>query len=151
MKQKYYFAYGSNMDQKQMKERCPDAELLGTASLRNYKLVFTIFSETRNCGCADIVPDYFSAVYGLFYRMTDPDFELLDEFEGVSKKAYRRISVTIEDGNGKLIEAETYEVVSKESEHQTPSEHYLSQILGPAQEFRFPLDYIKYLESFDPV
>ena len=151
MKQKYYFAYGSNMDQKQMKERCPGAELLGTASLRNYKLAFTIFSEKRNCGCADIIPDYFSAVYGLLYRMTDSDFELLDKYEGVAEKAYQRIRVTIEDGNGSLIEAETYEVVSKEEEHQMPSEHYLGQILGPAQEFRFPLDYIQYLKSFDAV
>ncbi len=137
------------MDQKQMKERCPDAELLGVASLSNYRLAFTIFSETRKCGCADIVPDYFSAVYGLLYRMTDSDFESLDKYEGVAEKAYRRIEVAIEDCDGHRVEAETYEVVSKEPEHQTPSGYYLNQILEPAQEFRFPSDYIEYLKSFN--
>jgi len=32
----YYFAYGSNLNRKQMLERCPDAQPKFTASLPNY-------------------------------------------------------------------------------------------------------------------
>lgn len=35
-----YIAYGSNMDMEQMKFRCPDAQLLGTGILENWRLMF---------------------------------------------------------------------------------------------------------------
>ncbi|TET49084.1 MAG: gamma-glutamylcyclotransferase, partial [Dehalococcoidia bacterium] len=40
----YYFAYGVNLNQKQMKDRCPDSKPLFTAVLPNYKLVFVGWS-----------------------------------------------------------------------------------------------------------
>ena len=40
MKTKMYIAYGSNMDLEQMQSRCPDAELLGTGRLENWRLMF---------------------------------------------------------------------------------------------------------------
>ncbi|HEY6798412.1 MAG TPA: gamma-glutamylcyclotransferase family protein, partial [Kineosporiaceae bacterium] len=36
----HYFAYGSNMDQAQMTQRCPSARLLGPATLPDHRLVF---------------------------------------------------------------------------------------------------------------
>ena len=40
MKTKMYIAYGSNMDLEQMQRRCPEAELLGTGRLENWRLMF---------------------------------------------------------------------------------------------------------------
>ena len=34
-----YFAFGSNLNQKQMKKRCKDSKYIGCYSLKNYKLV----------------------------------------------------------------------------------------------------------------
>ena len=41
----YYFAYASNLNQKQMQERCPDSKPVFTATLPNYKLVFLGWSR----------------------------------------------------------------------------------------------------------
>ena len=37
---KYYIAYGSNMNLKQMAERCPTAERIGIGKVKNYELQF---------------------------------------------------------------------------------------------------------------
>ena len=39
-KSRFYIAYGSNLNLQQMKHRCPTAEVVGTAVLRNWKLWF---------------------------------------------------------------------------------------------------------------
>ena len=37
---KFYLAYGSNLNMKQMQFRCPDARIVGTAEIPNYQLLF---------------------------------------------------------------------------------------------------------------
>ncbi|MDR0696309.1 MAG: gamma-glutamylcyclotransferase [Christensenellaceae bacterium] len=39
-KTKYYIAYGSNLNKKQMSERCPSAVFVGAASITGYELIF---------------------------------------------------------------------------------------------------------------
>ena len=40
MKDRYYFAYGSNMNLEQMKYRCPAAEVVENVRLEDYRLAF---------------------------------------------------------------------------------------------------------------
>ena len=40
MSKRYYVAYGSNLYVELMQERCPDAELVGTAVLSDYRLLY---------------------------------------------------------------------------------------------------------------
>lgn len=40
MKKRYYLAYGSNLHYQQMRSRCPDAEVVGTAMIPDYRLMF---------------------------------------------------------------------------------------------------------------
>jgi gamma-glutamylcyclotransferase (GGCT)/AIG2-like uncharacterized protein YtfP len=134
----YYFAYGSNMDADQMRERCPDSELVGVAILKNYKLGFTIYSPTRACGCADIVPSDSDSVYGLLYKLSDADLIALDTFEG-HPVHYRRIAVVVETADGPVT-AESYEVVDKKSDFAT-SERYLDLLVGAATRHGFPDEY----------
>lgn len=49
------FSFGSNMNLKQMKERCPSSEFVQMVKLPNYKLVFNRFSKMRNGGVASII------------------------------------------------------------------------------------------------
>ena len=42
MKDRYYFAYGSNMNLEQMKYRCPAAEVVENVRLENYRLAFRL-------------------------------------------------------------------------------------------------------------
>ena len=37
---KIYLAYGSNLNLKQMAQRCPTAKVLGTSTLKDYQLMF---------------------------------------------------------------------------------------------------------------
>ena len=37
---RYYIAYGSNLNVRQMRMRCPHATILGTANLKGWELLF---------------------------------------------------------------------------------------------------------------
>ncbi len=142
-----YFAYGSNMDAAQMKERCPNAELLGPAVLKNYELAFTIYSQKRKCGCADVVPKDGALVYGLLYRLTDEDQERMNAHEG-HPIHYQRVTVTVTH-SGEDQEAVTYEVVNKQEPIPTSNE-YLDLLRNAAKLHAFPEDYQAMLAAFVP-
>lgn len=142
----YYFAYGSNLDETQMKERCQESELIGVAVLKNYRLDFTIYSKKRMCGCADIVKDKGSEVWGLIYVLSEKDLQQLDAFEG-NPNYYRRTKVNVTDRTGKTIEACTYEVVNK-LPFQAPSSQYLDIIKTASRKFNFPKNYQDLLNNF---
>ena len=40
MEKRYYLAYGSNLNVRQMKLRCPTARIVGTATIEGYRLMF---------------------------------------------------------------------------------------------------------------
>ena len=143
-----YFAYGSNMDQDQMRERCPDAVLIGPVVLADYRLAFTIFSPKRLCGCADIVPSAGDSVYGLLYRLTDTDMRALDGFEG-HPVHYRRILVRV-NSRGEEMDAYSYEVVHKQ-EDLLPSAHYLGLLRAAADRSAFPDNYQAFLRNIQPM
>jgi gamma-glutamylcyclotransferase len=142
----FYFAYGSNLNQEQMRDRCPGAELVDVAALENYTLAFTIYSPTRKCGCADIVKSPGDVVYGLLYRLNETDAALMDDFEG-HPIHYKRVDVRVVS-KGAVVQAYTYEVVHK-SEGLHPSAHYLGLIIGAAKKFNFPARYQTFLRSFE--
>jgi hypothetical protein len=66
-----YFAYGSNMNWDEMRERCPYARVFVAAVLRAHKLAFTRESDRRGCGVADAVPQDGSEVWGVVDEITD--------------------------------------------------------------------------------
>ena len=115
----FYFAYGSNLDWEQMKERCPSASFYCRASLSNYRIDFTRKSTKRNCGVADIVKDNNYKVYGVVYRINEADLGKLSKHEGYvlqgDNNAYKRIEIIVfeEDNKKEPIIAFTYEVVKK--------------------------------------
>ncbi|TAK83191.1 MAG: gamma-glutamylcyclotransferase [Aquabacterium sp.] len=141
----HYFAYGSNMDERQMAVRCPGAVAVGKAVLADYRLAFTIYSSVRRCGCADIVKSRADNVWGLLYRLTERDMLSLDAYEGAPAH-YRRLTIIVSDVFGNDVEAEAYEVANKEREHQKPSDAYLGMILDASARYGFPEDYRGILE-----
>ena len=40
MERRYYIAYGSNLNVRQMKYRCPTARIIGTSVIKDYELLF---------------------------------------------------------------------------------------------------------------
>lgn len=142
---RYYFAYGSNMSEAQMRERCPDSHIVGKGLLRKYRLEFTKKSAGWGCGVADIVAADNSEVWGLLYELSDLDLLHLDKYEG-HPNYYVRNKVKIERPGGEPVEAISYEVVNKQK-FVPPSDEYLNVIKNAAQKYNFPLEYQHYLKS----
>ena len=85
---KLYFAYGSNMDHKQMKARCPSAKFIGCESLKN----FEYYIDRR--GVASLKPKYGAIASGTIWDIQDSsDWEVLDHYEGVKSGIYQRHAI----------------------------------------------------------
>ena len=122
----YYFAYGSNLNKKQMLERCPDSKPRFVATLRNYRLVFVGWSRQWRGGITSIKPFRGEKVLGALYELSDRDLRRLDSYEGYPGN-YNRLKVTVFDEDSEPVEAITY-IKSQQSEETQPSAEYLSII-----------------------
>ena len=122
----YYFAYGSNLNKKQMLERCPDSKPRFVATLRNYKLVFVGWSRQWRGGVTSIKPFRGERVLGALYELSDRDLRRLDSYEGYPG-SYNRLKVTVFDEDGESVEAITY-IKSEQAEEIQPSKEYLSLV-----------------------
>jgi len=119
----HYFAYGSNLNRKQMLERCPDSEPKFVATLPNYKLIFVGWSRKWRGGVATIKQLRGERVPGAVYEVSEQCSRQLDKFES----GYDRFKVTVYDENGEPIEAITY-IKSGQLEETQPSKEYLAVI-----------------------
>jgi len=127
----YYFAYGSNLNQKQMKERCPDGKPLFTAVLPNYKLVFVGWSRQWRGGVASIKSLRGDRVRGAIYEVTESCLRRLDRYES----GYSRLNVTVFGEDDEPIEAITY-IKDGKLEDAAPSKEYLAVIQQGLRDWR---------------
>ena len=119
----YYFAYGFNLNRKQMLERCPDSKPMFVATLRNYKLAFVGWSRQWRGGLASIKPFRGEKVLGAIYEVSEQCLRRLDNFES----GYNRMKITVFDEDGEPIEAITY-IKASQAEETQPSKQYLTVI-----------------------
>nr|WP_307989842.1 gamma-glutamylcyclotransferase family protein [uncultured Niameybacter sp.] len=78
MNKRIYAAYGSNMNLEQMGYRCPQARVIGTGTLKGYRLTFR--GATR--GVANIEPCIEGEVPIVLWEITEECEEALDRYEG---------------------------------------------------------------------
>ena len=107
MGQVLYFAYGSNLDDEQMRSRCASAQPVARAVLPNYALAFGGFSHRWDGAVASVVRARGARVEGLLYRLDDADLRALDRFEG-HPFAYERVVKLVLDEHGQRRRATTY-------------------------------------------
>ena len=119
----YYFAYGSNLNKKQMLERCPESKPRFIATLPNYKLIFVGWSRQWRGGIASIKPFRGEKVPGAVYEISDRDLRRLDNYEGHPGN-YNRLKVTVFDEDGEPYETITYIKAAGQSEETPPSREY---------------------------
>ncbi len=122
----YYFAYASNLNKKQMRERAPESKPMFVATLPNYKLVFAGWSRQWRGGSATIMLSRGDKVLGAIYEVSDRDLRRLDSYEGCPGN-YNRINVTVFDEDGNPVGAVTYIKAGRVEETQ-PSKEYLAVI-----------------------
>lgn len=122
-KARYYIAYGSNLNLQQMKHRCPTAEVVWTAVLRNWKLWFrggsghAVATVERERGCEVPV---------LVWKIQPKDELALDRYEGwphLYRKETLRLTV-----NCRRVYAMIYIMNEAGHSYGTPSMGYLCTI-----------------------
>ena len=119
----YYFAYASNLNRKQMLERCPDSKPKFVATLPNYNLIFAGWSRKRRGGVATIRRFGGEKVLGGIYDISEKCLQKLDRYE----EGYDRLKVTVFTEVDEPIEAITY-IKSGQLEETQPSKEYLAII-----------------------
>ena len=122
MKRKLYMAYGSNMNIRQMAQRCPTAAVVGTAVLTGYRL---LFRGPDGGAVATVEPFKRGRVPVLLWRVTPADEAALDRYEGWPH-LYRKETVTAEF-NGKPVKAMVY-IMNEGRPLGCPSRYYFEVI-----------------------
>ena len=128
-----YFAFGSNLNQKQMKRRCRDSKYIGCYSLKNYKLVFRNYF--LGGGVADVEKKKNSSVLGAIYKISKKDEIELDIYEDFPKtyiKKYFRLL-------GKKV---MFYYMPKKTKHVLPSKRYLNLIIKGYKDCGYRNNYI---------
>lgn len=86
MEKRYYIAYGSNLNIRQMKMRCPSARIIGTSEIPNYEL---LFKGSKTGSYLTIEPKEGSTVPVAAWEVTDLDEAALDRYEGFPTFYYK--------------------------------------------------------------
>lgn len=122
---KYYLAYGSNLNKKQMKTRCPDAVPVGSCVVNDYELVFR--------GVATIEPKPGASVQCGIWKISTDDERSLDRYEGYPRLYVKQdFRVTVK---GKTVRAMAYVMVDGIRRLSPPSTGYLLTIAEGYDDF----------------
>lgn len=87
MNRKYYIAYGSNLNMKQMRMRCPTAQVIGTAEIKGYEL---LFKGSQTGAYLTIEPKIGGTVPVAIWSVTKKDEMALDHYEGFPTFYYKK-------------------------------------------------------------
>ncbi len=139
-----YFAYGSNMDERQMRRNAPQAKLLGHGRVEGYRMAFTVYSDRWEGGAANIEPDPDGRVWGIVWEVTDDDLEQLDTYEG-HPTFYRREHVTVETADGP-VECTTYRIAHQRG-YVRPTDDYLNRMRSAIRVHGLPPEALDILEA----
>jgi cation transport regulator ChaC len=145
-----YFAYGSNMDEQQMRAHCPTFRRVDSACLQGHRLAFTRRSIVSGTGVADVVAVADGAVWGVLYELGDGDLEALDRKEG-SGWAYAREQKSVALATDRSARrAIVYTVLTKEPSEVPPSHEYLERLIAAAEDQGLPGEYIATIRAVPP-
>lgn len=148
-----YFAYGSNMSQEDLNRHfkkhyhyiwVPRRPVI--AVLKDYRLDFNFYSESRKGGAANIVESPGDSVIGLLFEVDDQEFKVLARKEGAPDR-YGEIDIQV-TADGGTVDAKTFKVLKKhETEFEKPTADYMALLIGAAEAEGFPGWYIEKLRS----
>lgn len=137
MADRYYIAYGSNLSVDQMAVRTPDAEIVGTGVLKDWRLLFRQFATIEKC------KGYYVPV--LIWKISKQDEKSLDRYEGFprfySKKNLTLAVTSLDDQDLGELDAMAYimtkEATNMRSANPLPSKHYYSVLYAGYKMFGF--------------
>lgn len=134
---KYYVAYGSNLNVRQMKMRCPGATILGTAKLKDYEL---LFKGSKTGSYLTIEKKEGSTVPVVIWEVTESDEKSLDRYEGYPifyyKKEMKLQYKGIRTGKRRTVNAFVY-IMNEENPIGVPSIYYMKTCIDGYDTFYF--------------
>jgi gamma-glutamylcyclotransferase (GGCT)/AIG2-like uncharacterized protein YtfP len=139
-----YFAYGSNMDGRQMAETCPACAPLGHGRLDGFRLEFNVYSDRWQGGAANLEPDPEAHVWGVVWDITEEDLAALDTYIG-HPAFYRREEVVVDVGGHKM-ECLTYRVAHQKG-YVRPTDTYLNRLRQAIRENGLPPEALDMLDA----
>tara|TARA_R100001594_G_scaffold25172_2_gene49308 strand:+ start:1838 stop:2512 length:675 start_codon:yes stop_codon:yes gene_type:complete len=130
---RYYFAYGSNLNLKQMETRCPTATLIGAAELEGFKLVFRGVLDIERARAN-------SKVVGAIFKVNSWDIYKLDCYEGYPTFYNKETTIAkVDNQNVKLF----YYIMNNQEDVKPPSEFYYSSCEQGYKDCGLPIQRLK--------
>ena len=124
-----YFAYGSNLNIRQMKKRAPSARILGASYLFGWRLIFRGVADIARGTKNDLLP------IGI-WKLQPEDEEALDIYEGWPK-VYRKVKIS-----GIM----TYRM--NRGGFTPPAERYFAAIMQGYNDFGLDLKYLEAAKNY---
>lgn len=143
MNKRYYIAYGSNLNVYQMRYRCPNARIIGTAVVPNYEL---LFKGSKTGSYLTIEPKEGSNVPVAAWETTAEDELALDRYEGYPAFYYKKELVLPIKGikTGKVRNRKVYVyIMHEERPIGIPSKSYVRTCIEGYHNFGFDIDVLK--------
>lgn len=121
---RYYLAYGSNLDVRQMRWRCPTAKVIGTGTIPGYEL---LYKGSQTGAYLTIEMKEGGSVPVAVWEVTADDEKRLDAYEGCPTFYYKkevRLPVKLASGKTKKLTAFVY-IMHEERSLGIPSLAYI--------------------------
>ena len=137
MKKRYYIAYGSNLNIRQMRMRCPSARIIGTSEIPDYEL---LFKGSKTGSYLTIEPKEGSRVPVAAWEVSAEDELALDRYEGFPTFYYKKEMLLPIKGirSGKIRMRNIFVYIMHEDRNiGSPSEFYVRTCLEGYRDFGF--------------
>ena len=130
-KYKYYVAYGSNLNKRQMMMRCPGAKPVGTGFIKGYEL---LFKGSKTGAYLTIEKKKGGRVPIAIWKVTKEDELSLDRYEGYPNFYYKAdLKIKLDE---KEIDAFVY-IMHEYRQLGVPSDYYVETCLRGYLDFEF--------------
>ena len=138
MDRRLYIAYGSNLNIRQMEQRCLTAKYYGKGMLKGYEL---LFKGHPNNAFLTVAPKKGSSVPVVVWEIEEEDEKSLDRYEGYPVLYYKEY-IPVELEGGKVIEAMAYIMTDLRGGLNRPSRYYLEAVAEGYDSFGFNREYL---------
>lgn len=136
---KFYLAYGSNLNVKQMQFRCPDARIVGIAEIPNYQL---LFKGSKTGSYLTIEPKQGCTVPAAVWSVSERDELALDRYEGYPHFYYKtELELPLAE-TGKKLTAFVY-IMHEERKLGIPTSAYIRTCVDGYRQFGFDLKHLR--------
>lgn len=133
---RYYIAYGSNLNIRQMKSRCPHARVVGTAEIKDYRL---LFKGSQSGAYLTVEKEKGHSVPVGIWEVDEMDERNLDRYEGFPAFYYKenmRLPVKDDAGNTEEKDCFLY-IMHEERVLGLPSDYYVAVCATGYEDFGF--------------